>query len=389
LRSTVSIAKCGGIHEPGPVEEAVRRALSLLGGLEALVSPGDQVLLKPNLVVPAHYTTGATPNLHLMRALLRLAREAGASRVVIGEGSAIGQDTEKAFDAAGLRELALDERARLVDFKKDEWVRQPVPGGRELRRIRLPRTLLDSDVVVNVPVMKTHDAFPATLGLKNMKGVVPDRDKKRFHRRALAGCIVDLNRVAMPDLTVIDGTVCMEGPGPVRGETVDLGVIVASRDTVAADAVACEVMGIDPASVEYVRLAAEQGLGCADLSEMSVLGEEIAAVRRPFRQVRPDPERYAEMGVHLREDGACTGCRHTVGCVLADLERQGRLGTLGGHELLFGQLVTMPGEPRGAPVGIGNCTRRLEGLAGFVPGCPPFPPDITSFFEERAPAGTG
>ncbi len=209
MKSTVSIIRCKNIHNFRDIKSALRKSLDLIGGLEAIICPQDTVIIKPNLIKPAHYKTGITTNSLLVRALCEISREKGAKRVIIGEGSAVGYNTEKAFNETGMREIAKEMNVELIDFKKAELIPVFVVGGKILHRIKLPRILLEANVIINVPVMKTHDTFPATLGLKNMKGVIKEEDKKRFHRWGLSQCIVDLNKLVLADITVIDGTVCM------------------------------------------------------------------------------------------------------------------------------------------------------------------------------------
>lgn len=380
MKSTVSIKRCKDIHSFQDIKRALRRSLGLIGGLEAIVCPQDTVIIKPNLIKPAHYKTGITTNSLLIRALCEIIREKGAKRVIIAEGSAVGYGTEKAFDETGMRGIAKEINIELVDLKKAEWIPVPVVGGKVLHRVKLPRILLEANVIINVPVMKTHDAFPATLGLKNMKGVIREEDKKRFHRWGLSQCIVDLNKVILPDLTVIDGTVCMEGLGPTHGTPVNLGILIASKDTVAADVVASTVMGIEPMDIEYIKLAIEQRLGCGELSNIEILGESLDEVIRPFKQVTIDFDGYRDKGIFIHEKGACSGCRHMMEALICNLERENALDLLKGYTLVFGQLARIPSKLEGKLVSIGLCTKKYKEKGEYIPGCPPHPEDVFSFF---------
>jgi len=380
----VSIAKCQKIHDYKSVRKAVKKSLDLIGGLDSLVSPGDRVLVKPNLIGPYHYTTGATTSPHVIRALCELAKEAGARKVTIADGSAVGSKTEEVFTVTGLGELSTKIGADLVNLKKNKTVYMGIPNGKVFRRLKIPEAVMEADVIINAPVMKTHDVFPATLGLKNMKGVLQEKDKKRFHKWGLAQSIVDLNKLVLPQVTVLDGTVGMEGMGPARGTPVNLGIIVSSFDTVAADSVAAAVMGIDPLEIEYVRLAFEQGLGCADLPRIEVVGLGIEEVRRPFKRLKLDFRAYREKGIEIYEKGACSGCRNTMQAFIADyMEGRGRLSLLDGYTLIFGQQVKIPDKFEGKLVNIGLCTRKFREKGEYIPGCPPHPHDLVAFFEDR------
>lgn len=382
-KAQVSIVKCDKIHDYQSVKKAVKHSLRLIGGLDSLVSAGDRVLVKPNLIAPYHYRTGVTTNLFVIRALCALAKEAGARKISIADSSAVGHKTEEVFAVTGLKELSTKIGVDLIDFKKAKTVYMGIANGKIFKRIKIPEAFMEADVIINAPVMKTHDVFPATLGLKNMKGVLQEKDKKRFHKWGLAQSIVDLNKLVLPQLTVLDGTVCMEGMGPTHGTPVNLGIIISSFDTVAADSVAATVMGIAPSKIEYIRLAFEQGLGCADLSRIQVLGLGIEKVKRPFKQVKLDFEFCREKGIEIYEKGACSGCRNTVAAFIADLEKnKDELELLKGYTLIFGQNIRLPDKYEGRLVNIGLCTRKFRGKDEYIPGCPPHPEELLAFFEK-------
>lgn len=196
----VSIVKCEKIHDYESVKKAVKNSLQLIGGLDSLVSAGDRILVKPNLIAPYHYRTGATTNLLVIRALCALAKEAGAQKVTIADSSAVGHKTDEVFTVTGLKGLSTKIGVDLIDFKKARTVCMGIPNGKIFKRIKIPQIFMEADIIINAPVMKTHDVFPATLGLKNMKGILQDKDKKRFHKWGLAQSIVDLNKLALPHI---------------------------------------------------------------------------------------------------------------------------------------------------------------------------------------------
>ena len=305
--------------------------------------------------------------------------------MAIADGSNVGSRTEEVFAVTGLKELSAKIGVDLINLKKTKTVYLGIPNGKIFRRLKIPEAVMEADVIINAPVMKTHDVFPATLGLKNMKGVLQEKDKKRFHKWGLAQSIVDLNKLVLPQITVLDGTVGMEGMGPTHGTPVNLGIIISSFDTVAADSAAARVMGIDPLEIEYVKLATEQGLGCANLSRIEVVGLRIEEVKRPFKRLKLDFASYREKGIEIYEKGACSGCRNTMEAFIAYyMESKGRLGLLKGYTLIFGQNVKIPDKYEGKLVNIGLCTRKFREKGEYVPGCPPHPHDLVTFFEERS-----
>jgi uncharacterized protein (DUF362 family) len=384
----VSVVKCAEIDNSDSVREAALESLNLIGGLESLVSPGDTVLLKPNVLCPFDYKTGAVTNPHLVRAMCRLVRAAGASRVIIAESAAVGfDDTMEAFAGSGIAAVAGEEKADLVDLLDTPTICMGIPNGLVFRRLYLPEVFMKANVVINLPVMKTHDVFPATLGLKNMKGLLQQADKKRFHRWGLAQGIVDLNKLVLPQLTVIDGTVAMEGSGPVYGTPVNLGVIVSSFDAVAADAVAATIMGIDPMDIEYIKLAAEQNLGCADMSQIQVVGSRVSEVGRKFKTTKLDFDSYREQGIMLHESGACSGCRHFMESLLT-FHLKEDINMLKGYTVVFGQTARLPEKIAGELLLFGSCMRQYRKQGHYIAGCPPHTDEVIRFLRGKA-AKTG
>jgi len=372
----VSVVTCGDAHDCQVVKAAVRECLDLLGGLDSIVSAGDCVLIKPNVLGPFPYKTGVVTNPAVVRTLIIMAKEAGAKEVIVGESSLVGADTGRSFDVSGIGAATREAGGRLMDFKKDEPVPVVVPGGRVLKRTRVPKTAMYADVIINVPVAKTHMITGVTLSLKNAKGFEYDSDKKRLHKWGLIEGIVDLNRILLPDLVVVDGTIGMEGPGPSSGEPADLGVILASTDAVAADATAAGIMGFDPDEVEHIRLAGSDGLGVADPHRIRVVGHSIAEVRKPFK--RPAIDFAAYPNFQVIESGACSGCFHALQSLVASLESEGRLDLLDGYTIVLGQTVRLTREQRQKDrlFLIGRCTGQYKGEGAFVPGCPPQRPTL-------------
>jgi uncharacterized protein (DUF362 family) len=284
-RTSVSISK---IYD-GRILDAVRTAVDHIGGFGRYVKPGDTVILKPNLAYP--YPPPATTDPRTVKAAAILAFEAGASRVYIGDSSAysckkiigVGRWTNRdVIEKTGMALVAQETGATIVDFDEDEFVMKDIPDGVILQRAPIARKMLDTDVVINMPALKTHFETQVTLAIKNFHGILPDHYKVQWHKDEIMQKVVDLHKVVKTDLVILDGIVGMQGLGPRCGTSVSMDVIMASSDVVSLDAVACEVMGITSWSIESTRIAHTQGIGNGRIADIEVKGDTIASVKKSF-----------------------------------------------------------------------------------------------------------
>lgn len=368
-RAVISIVRTP--QRPGreSIAAAVRRAVVLAGGLPEEVRPGAVVLLKPNLVeVPYSRESGAVTHPELCRAVAEMVLERGASPV-IADGAGMGSDTEAVISFMGYDQLR-SEGYPVLDLKKEKAVRMANPGAVVLPRMKVYQPALDADVLINLPVMKTHDQTEITLSLKNLKGLLADSSKKAVHRRALFRGIVEVAAFFRPSFTVLDGIFAQEGVGPVYGDPVEMDLIMAGRDMVALDTVAGLIMGYSPAEVPTTVLAAQIGLGRTALEEIELVGLPWETVRRRFKRCS-ESEILLEAPPGSLQIGAdtCSGCRNTVISVLVELQARGALSALEGRTIVTGASAREPLPDR--PIFVGNCARRRGRRQDSVSGCPP------------------
>jgi uncharacterized protein (DUF362 family) len=258
--------------------ETTTRALKLVGG-DVVIQPDERVLIKPNCVRPAAPETGVTTDGGVVDAVIEYLLGVGVRDIVIAEGGNPG--TEKAFSLTGLKDVAERRGVPLVNLNKDEWEEMSIPGATALERVRIARTVLDCDRIINVPKLKIHHMAQVTLSLKNLMGVIVDNRGRVMHER-LDEKIVDLASLIRPALNVVDGIVGAE-LDEVVGEPIRSNVVIAGVDMVSVDAVGSAVMGLDPNKIRHVQMAAERGLGLASLDSIHVIGESIASMRTRFR----------------------------------------------------------------------------------------------------------
>jgi uncharacterized protein (DUF362 family) len=272
-RATVAIAKGEDPYTTtGKVLDLIRNMID--------IEPAEKVLIKPNCVRPSKPTTGITTDSRVVEAIVEHLKDRGVSDITIAEGGNPG--TERTFELTGLKSLSKRHGLRLVNINKDDWEEITIPNSRALGKVRISKTVLESDCIVNVPKLKIHHMGQVTLTLKNFMGVIVGNRGKLMHHR-LDEKIVDLASLFKPRLNVVDGIIGAE-MDEVVGRPVESNLILAGVDMVATDTVGSAVMGLDPGSIRHVQMAAKRGLGIGDLERIKVIGEPIESVRKPFSQ---------------------------------------------------------------------------------------------------------
>ncbi|MEI7435266.1 MAG: DUF362 domain-containing protein [bacterium] len=276
MHSLVSLQSCSNYAE---VADRLSALLVPLGGLEAFVRPGQRVLLKPNLLMEAAPEQAVTTHPEIVRAVLRAVRTAGGVPVV-GDSPADVADLERVWERSGLAAVCLEEGAGRVGFES---------GGsstftRHGRTFSIARAVLEADVVINLPKVKTHVFTRLTCGVKNLYGTVPGFQKTALHKlhtdpQDFGGLLADILGVVRPALTIADGVIGMQGDGPSAGTPKALGFLAASVDPVALDAVVCQLLGLDPAEVPHLVAAAAQGLGTHRIEEITLAGSRLDLIR--------------------------------------------------------------------------------------------------------------
>ena len=350
------------------VHSMVRKSLGLLGGIESIIEPGQTVALKPNVVTGELSGPGVTTDKRVVEAMIRLSWEAGASAVKVVEGAGYFTETSKALELSGIKELAESLGAEVVDVDRSEVVKVKVPEPLLVDEVEVSRAFMEADVRVNLPVMKTHDQLQVTLGVKNLKGVLPRYMKRNFHKLGVVKGIIDLNKAVPTDLTVLDAIVAMEGLGPSFGPKVPLNTIVASRDVWSLDRAASRMMGFQPEELDY--LVEADAAGVIDLTEpFEVVGEPLSSFTYRFKRPPTDLE-FAE-GVTVVSGGACSACRGTLHSVFYDLEEMQLMGEIRDLVIVVGSNAEVPEGLRTRPVIMGTCLKSRMAEGCYVEGCPP------------------
>ena len=355
-------------------DQLVKEATDLLGGIGLFVRHGATVLIKPNVTHPFKPETSVCTSTGMVAAVVRLCKSAGAGRVIVGEASASGMDTKATYEISGIGAAAWAAGADdVIDFKgKDTvWVNVPILNGIQIKEVDLPKIALEADVLISLPILKTHFATYMTASIKNMKGLLKDVDKRRFHRGVLSQAVADLMLARKPDLAIVDALRPQQGLGPTIGDVIEFGVVLAGADPLAVDATCARVMGFEPAEIEHLRLAAKHGVGVLEPEHIEVRGRSVQEVQRSFV---PPPDNFTGYTEYkLFTENACSSCAGCLIAVLETLKRQGKYEQNVGMSIVVGPKDEFP---TGCGTGkdllvMGNCVAkyRREGL--FAPGCPP------------------
>ncbi len=368
--SAVSIVKVEGEE----ILAAVRQAGELVKGFD-VIKPGMTVLIKPNLVKPSPSGAGVTTDARITDAVVQLVLERNPKRVIIGEGSSIGYDIPGKVDsltcmeATGTADVARAYGLEMVDLNRDEVVEVYAEDAFVMPSFGVAKTAFDADIIVDLPIIKTHGRTGITCGMKNMKGVLPGIEKKRTHRSGLDRAIVDLNRVMKPHLIVVDALLGMSGTHTQPEDRVPFGRVVCSTDVVAVDAVCASMMGFDAGEILHIKLAGEAGVGVADLEQIEIRGEPIAlSARRVVRYAEAAKKRFG--AVTLIEESTCTGCWGEMESAFLYINRAGYNYRLEDLTMILGMPDELP-PLQHTPLVVGKCPLQYRELGVYVPGCPP------------------
>lgn len=260
------------------VDKTVREAVSLLGGIQQFVKPGDVVFIKPNMVAQ-FFPAMSQPE--VVRSVICMCVEAGAKEVLVGENPMCQITSAEVFETTGLKDYYEACGAKVVLLDEQDYVEFEVPEGIVLKKIRLPKALKQANVYISIPKMKTHCITAVTLGMKNAHGLLLDEDKGKHHCEELEQKLVDINKARPPNLVIMDAFLAMEGFGPTFGEVKRMDLALASDNVVSIDSVASQIMGYEKLSIGTTRLAAEQKVGTADPIILGVPLKDVATKFKP------------------------------------------------------------------------------------------------------------
>jgi uncharacterized protein (DUF362 family) len=245
-------------------------AMKSLGGMEMFVKRGQKVVVKPNIGWDVTPERAANTNPILVKRIVEHCFQAGAGEVYVFDNTC--DEWSKCYKSSQIEEMAKTAGARVVPGNSERLYREvQIPKGVRLKNAKVHELILDSDVFINVPVLKHHSSASLTIAMKNLMGVVWDRGY--WHRNDLHQCIADYCTYKLPDLNVIDAYRVMMRNGP-RGvsvnDVVTYKTLIVSKDIVAADAAAAKIFGSEPEDIPHIRIASDMGVGTQDLDKLNI-----------------------------------------------------------------------------------------------------------------------
>lgn len=260
------VAVKGG--EPGVMFDL---AINAMGGMGKFVKKNQTVVVKPNIGWDRTPDRAANTNPELVKKIIEHCIAAGAKNVYVFDHTC---DTwTKCYKTSGIEKYVKEAGGKMVPGNTENYYQEvSIPGGKKLKTAKVHELILESDVFINVPVLKNHSSTKLSLAMKNLMGVVWDR--RFWHKNDLHQCIADYSTYQRkPDLNIMDAynALMKNGPqGVSKSDVLNMKAQLISTDIVAIDAAAAKLFGTEPANVPYIRHAEEMNVGTMDLSKLSI-----------------------------------------------------------------------------------------------------------------------
>lgn len=278
MKTIVSLVRCG-TYESSEVDKAVRRAVGYLGGITSFVKPGMRILLKPNLLSARTPDRHVTTHPEVVRALIRLVKEAGGIPLLGDSPGGAVKGVERVWVETGMKKLAQEENIELVNFETAGSVEKPIAHPL-IKTVRISRVPLEADGVINIPKLKTHGLLIFTAGVKNIFGCVPGLRKGEYHKLApypddFARLLSEIYLLVEDKIlfSLVDGITGMEGNGPSSGELRQMNLLAASADTVALDSCLISLLGFKPGKIGTIKHLARGDAGPDGLANTEIAGD--------------------------------------------------------------------------------------------------------------------
>lgn len=334
--------------------------------------------IKPNLVSPIDASRGATTHPEIVAGIIEYLQERGFSNLVMLEGSQVGAETGEAAKRCGYQALSEKYGVPFIDTQQDESILCNCAD----MPIRICKSAATLDFLINVPVLKGHCQTNVTCALKNLKGLIPNSEKSRFHAMGLHEPIARL-AAGLPQHFIVVDHICGDPDFEDGGNPVITNCIMAARDPVLCDAYACRLLGRKKRDVPYIGLAERLGVGTSHLKKHAV--QECPPGETRNKKVKTSEngsagvkatkkERLKKVKRLVRESKACSSCYSNLMTALIRLDKEGLTGELK-EPICIGQGF----RKKTGGIGIGSCTK---GFRCCQKGCPPDADKIYRFLKK-------
>jgi uncharacterized protein (DUF362 family) len=361
----------------------VQTAIEMCEGFSAL-KPEHKVLIKPNLVMGANKKMippfGKVTTAKVVEELIQALIEHGVRNITIGDGAAvmpeIGSDTFSAMKFSGIERVGKKYGVKLEDFENATFSKIEING----HPFKIANCALETDFLINVPVLKTHGQAVVSLGMKNLKGCLKYSSKKRFHKRGhLLELIAHLNTHIRSDLIIIDGVFAME-KGPAMGTAHRMDLIIAGTDILETEMVGTAVLGKDPSKIPHIQSFMKITDRHIDLRSIEVQGKSIdsVAVDLPWRSnFNNSFKSFGLSGIKVASQSGdpsiCSGCHGNMEYAHFMFSKDNPGLILDKFEICIGKDSKATNDAKKVIL-FGDCAihnNQKDARAVPVPGCPP------------------
>jgi uncharacterized protein (DUF362 family) len=245
-------------------------AIKAFGGMSKFVKKGQTVVVKPNIGWDVSPERAGNTNPILVNRIIKHCFDAGAKDVYVFDHTC--DNWNKCYSNSGIERAVKDAKGKIVSGASESYYQEvTIKQGKKLKKAKVHELILESDVFINVPILKHHSSADVTIGMKNLMGNVWDRGY--WHSNNLHQCIADFTSFRKPDLTVVDAYYVMKKNGPrgvSKDDVITMKSQIISTDIVAADAAAAKLFGVDPEKIDHIRIANEMKLGSMNLDKLSI-----------------------------------------------------------------------------------------------------------------------
>jgi uncharacterized protein (DUF362 family) len=253
----------------GEPDVMLRNGMEALGGMRSFVKKGQKVVIKPNIGWDVGPERAGNTNPKLVSEIVRQCKNAGASEVYVFDHTC--DNWERCYKNSGIESAVKDAGGKIAPAHTEGYYHEVMINGKSLKKTKEHELILNSDVFINVPILKNHESTKLTITMKNLMGNVWNRGY--WHRNDLHQCIADYAGYRKPTLNIVDAYSVLKQNGP-RGISVDdvvtMKSLLISTDMVAIDTASTKLFGIDPADMRYLQIAAEQKIGRMDLENIRI-----------------------------------------------------------------------------------------------------------------------